>query len=42
MTNDKTQMAEPARINENTLIQLNDGTVITYGMYIQLLSEMRG
>lgn len=30
------------RINENTLIQLSDGTVITYDMYIRLLQEKRG
>lgn len=30
------------RINEDTLIQLKDGTVITYGMYLELLKEMKG
>lgn len=29
------------RINENTLIQLSDGTVITYEMYLRLLEEMK-
>lgn len=29
------------RINEDTLIQLSDGTVITYAMYLRLLDEMK-